>query len=119
MLYLYAAMIGLLSGLTSGLFGVGGGIVMVPAMAFLLKLDFKVAIGTSLAVMVPSALMGAIKHYDLGHVNLKVALAIIPVALICSFGGAWLTQEIPNVALKRGFGGLLLLVGLRLLVSSK
>ncbi|MCP5524297.1 MAG: sulfite exporter TauE/SafE family protein [Verrucomicrobiales bacterium] len=119
MLYLYAALIGLLSGLTSGLFGVGGGIVMVPAMAFLLKLDFKVAVGTSLAVMVPSALMGAIKHYDLGHVNFKVALAIIPVALLCSFGGAWLTENLSSAVLKRGFGGLLLLVGIRMLLSSK
>lgn len=117
MLYLYAALIGLLSGLTAGLFGVGGGIVMVPAMTFLLKLDIKTAIGTSLAVVVPTALMGAIKHHDLGHVNFRVALAIIPVAFLCSFGGAWMTEHLSSAALKRGFGGLLILVGARMLLA--
>lgn len=117
MLYVYAALIGLLSGTTSGLFGVGGGIVMVPAMMFLLKLDMKVAVGTSLAVMVPSALMGASKHYLLGHVNWKVVLAIVPVAIATSFAGAWMTQFLSSDTLKRGFGGLLLLVGLRLILG--
>jgi uncharacterized membrane protein YfcA len=115
MLYLYAALIGLLSGLTSGLFGVGGGIVMVPAMMFLMKLDIKMAVGTSLAIMVPSALMGASKHYLMGHVNWKIVLAVIPVAIAMSFVGAWLTQFIPSASLKRGFGGLLLLAGARLI----
>lgn len=114
MLYVYAALIGLLSGITSGLFGVGGGIIMVPAMTFLLQLDVKTAIGTSLAVMVPSACMGAFKHYHLGHVNWQVAAAIIPVAIAASFGGAWLTQHLSSETLKRAFGGLLILVGLRL-----
>jgi uncharacterized membrane protein YfcA len=115
--YVYAALIGLLSGLTSGLFGVGGGIVMVPAMMFLLKLDIKMAVGTSLAVMVPSALMGASKHYLMGHVNGKIVLAIVPVAIAMSFMGAWLTQFLSSGTLKRGFGGLLLLAGARLILG--
>lgn len=115
MFYLYAGLIGLLSGLTSGLFGVGGGIIMVPAMMFLLKLDIKLAIGTSLAVMVPSACMGAIKHYQLEHVNLKLAACIVPVAIAGSYFGTVLTKHLASADLRRMFGGLLLLVALRLL----
>ena len=55
--YLIAAVIGLVGGVTSGLFGVGGGVVMVPAMFYLLKLDLKTAIGTSLVVIIPTANM--------------------------------------------------------------
>ena len=69
MFYVYAGLIGLIGGVTSGLFGVGGGVVMVPAMMLLLNLDIKPAIGTSLAVIVPTALMGTLKHHDLGHVH--------------------------------------------------
>ena len=90
---------------------------MVPAMMFLLKLDIKMAVGTSLAIMVPSAWMGATKHGLMGHVNWKIALAVIPAAIAMSFVGAWLTQFIPAQTLRRGFGGLLLLVGARLMLG--
>ena len=115
MFFVYAGLIGLVSGITSGLFGVGGGVVMVPAMVLLLKLDVKAAIGTSLAVIIPTALVGTFKHHDLGHVNWRVAGALIPLALVGGFLGAWLTKTIPATDLKRAFGGFLVLVGLRLL----
>lgn len=115
MFYVYAGLIGLLSGLTSGMFGVGGGIVMVPAMMFLLKLDIKTAIGTSLAVMIPTACMGTFKHHQLDHVYWRLALAVIPLAVAGSFVSSWLTKFVPAGELKRAFGGLLILVGARLL----
>ena len=117
MFFLYAALIGLVSGITSGLFGVGGGVVMVPAMALLLRLDVKVAIGTSLAVIIPTALVGTFKHHELGHVNWRVAGALVPMALVGGLLGAWLTKVLPAADLKRAFGGLLMLVGLRLLLG--
>jgi len=115
MFYLYACLIGLASGLTSGLFGVGGGIVMVPAMMFLLKTDIKTAIGTSLAVIIPTAVMGALKHHQLSHVSWRMALAIMPMALAGGFCGAWLTRYLSSTDLKRAFGVFLVLVGARLL----
>jgi hypothetical protein len=115
--YVYAVLIGLVGGVTSGLFGVGGGVVMVPAMVFFLKLDVKAAIGTSLAVIIPTALMGTVKHHDLGHVNWRVAAALVPMAIVGGFLGSWLTKPIPAADLKRGFGGFLILVGLRLLLG--
>ena len=117
--YLNAAIIGLVGGVTSGMFGVGGGVVMVPAMLFLLSppiRDIKQAIGTSLLIIVPTALMGSYKHLLQGNVEWRTALWIAPTAICGGWIGAWLTTQIPAAGLKRAFGGFLVLVGLRLLL---
>lgn len=113
--YFIAALIGMVSGITSGLFGVGGGIVMVPAMMYFMKLGIKEAIGTSLAVIIPTALIGTYKHFGQGNVNWAAALSLAPTAVIGGFVGAWLTSQIPADHLKRAFGGFLIFVGFRLL----
>jgi len=113
--YLIASLIGLASGLASGLFGVGGGIVMVPAMMFFMNVPIKTAVGTSLAVIIPTALMGTYKHFSQGNVDWKIALSLTPLAIIGGFSGAWLTTIISADSLKKAFGGFLVLVGLRLL----
>ncbi len=118
MQYVIAGLIGLVSGVASGLFGVGGGIVMVPAMLFFLSppiRDIKQAIGTSLAVIIPTALIGSYKHFTQGNVDWRTALALAPLALVGGYSGAWLTTHIPAENLKRAFGGFLVLVGARLL----
>jgi uncharacterized membrane protein YfcA len=96
---------------------------MVPAMLFLLSppiRDIKQAIGTSLVVIIPTALMGAYKHHNpnpaLSNVNWPVALALAPTAILGGYAGAWLTTQLHSGHLKRAFGGLLVLVGLRLLI---
>ncbi len=114
MQFLLAGLIGLVSGVTSGLFGVGGGIVMVPAMMYFMKMDVKLAIGTSLAVIIPTAIIGGLKHFQMGNLDWRVALSLAPMAIVGSYGGAWLTHSIPSADLKRLFGAFLVLVGLRL-----
>ena len=116
MQYFIAALIGLVSGIASGLFGVGGGIVMVPAMMFFMGMDIKAAVGTSLAVIIPTALAGSGKHYTQGNVRWLTALALAPTAMVGSVLGAHLTKIIPAADLKRAFGAFLILVGLRLLI---
>lgn len=116
MQYFVAALIGLASGLVSGLFGVGGGIVMVPAMVYLLGANIKTAVGTSLIVIVPTAITGALKHYELGHINWRLAGSLIPLAIVGGFLGAALTKPLPAETLKKLFGGFMMLVGLRLLL---
>ena len=116
--YFIAALIGLVSGVASGLFGVGGGIVMVPAMVLLLSppiRDIKQAIGTSLVVIIPTALMGSYKHFTQGNVEWRTAVALTPLAIAGSYLGAWLTTHIPADNLKRAFGGFIILVGAKLL----
>jgi uncharacterized protein len=118
--YLMAGLIGLVGGVASGLFGVGGGIVMVPAMLLLLGSqieNIKMAIGTSLVVIIPTAIVGSIKHFTQGNVDLRTALALAPLAVCGGYLGAWLTTQIHADNLKRAFGALLILVGLRLILG--
>ena len=114
MQFLLAGIIGLVSGITSALFGVGGGLVMVPAMMGLMHVDIKVAVGTSLAVIIPTALMGTWKHNSAGNVDWKIALLLAPMAIIGSYFAAQWVQKIPSAELKRVFGGFIILVGIRL-----
>ena len=115
MQYLIAALIGLFGGVTSGLFGVGGGIVMVPAMVFLLHTNIKTAIGTSLVVIIPTALTGAFKHHQLGNIDWRMAGSLVPLAIVGGFLGAALTKSLPADTLKKLFGGFIILAGCRLL----
>jgi uncharacterized protein len=113
--FLIAGLIGLVSGVTSGLFGVGGGIIMVPAMMFFMGVPVHTAVGTSLVVIIPTAIASSLKHYHQGNLNLPLALALAPTAILGGVFGAWLTKAIAPGDLKRAFGGFLVLVGLRLL----
>lgn len=118
MYYLLAALIGLIGGIASGLFGVGGGVIMVPAMVLLLSppiRDVKQAIGTSLVIIIPTALAGSYKHFTQHNVDWRVALAIAPLAIMGSYLGAWLTTHIAADNLKRAFGGFIILIGVKLL----
>lgn len=116
--YLIAALIGLMGGVSSGLFGVGGGVVMVPAMLFFATLgmrDTQQAVGTSLIVIIPTAIIGAFKHKTLGNINWPVAAMLVPGAILGGWLGAHLTTGISSDNLKRLFGGFLVLVGAKLL----
>ena len=101
--------------MASGLFGVG--VIMVPAMVFLFGMDIKLAVGTSLAVIIPTAAMGMAKHYNLGNVDWRVTASLAPTAICGGYLGAWLTKKISSANLKRAFGGFIVLVGLRLLFA--
>jgi len=116
--YLLAGLVGLLGGITSGMFGVGGGVVMVPAMLLLLSppvRDIKQAIGTSLLVIIPTAIMGTWKHSHQNNVDWRIGAALIPTAILGGYIGVWVTTQVSADNLKRAFGGFLVLVGVRLL----
>jgi len=111
--------VGLVSGITSGLFGVGGGVVMVPAMVLLLGVDMKKAVGTSLAVIIPTALVTTFKHYKQGNVEWGLSLSLAPAAIIGGYLGAWLTLHIKANDLKRAFGLFIALVGVYIFFSDR
>ena len=116
--YALAAFIGLVGGICSGLFGVGGGMVMVPAMIFFTILglrDTQQAVGTSLLVIIPTAIIGAYRHKMLGNINWPIALLLVPGAIVGGWIGASLTTGISPENLKRMFGGFAILMGCRLL----
>lgn len=100
--------VGLVAGMAAGFFGIGGGIVMVPAMNLLLGSDIVTAVSTSLFVMGPSALIAAFQHWFQGNLIFKWA---IPLALGIILGaqlGAFLTTKVPKVRLRQLFGLVLL-----------
>src|SRR5256886_5813435 len=105
MTWALVAMIGLMAGVVSGLFGVGGAIVIIPGLVLVAKLPQHTANGTSLAaLLLPVGLLGAWEYYRRGQVNVPYA-AIIAVGLF--FGallGAKLAGTVSDVALRRAVG---------------
>ena len=79
--------LGLVIGVASGLFGIGGGVIMVPAFIAFFGMSDLVAKGTSLAVMIPTAVSGSIANTRAGLVDLRVALVVGLAATVASFGG--------------------------------
>ena len=118
MTWVLVALIGLVGGVVSGLFGVGGAIVIVPALMLLVKLPPHTASGTSLAsLLLPVGLLGAMEYYRRGQVNIPYAVILSAGLFVGAFVGAHLAGEVSDVALKRAFGGLLLIVAGKLLIG--
>lgn len=93
--------------------------VMVPAMVLLLGADMKRAVGTSLAVIVPTALVSAWKHQSHGNIDWSLSLKLVPMAIVGGWLGSWLTGEIPTGGLKKGFGVFMVAVGIYLVFSDQ
>lgn len=110
--------VGLLAGVTSGLFGIGGGLVIVPALVALLRFDQKCAVGTSLAALLPPVGLGAVlSYYHAGKIEL-VAVACIALGLVGgAFAGARIALGLPSGTVKRLYGVFLLIVSLRFLLQ--
>ncbi|WP_431805519.1 sulfite exporter TauE/SafE family protein [Microbacterium paraoxydans] len=108
----YAAFIGigLLAGLLSGLFGVGGGTVIVPLLVLLLQFDQRLAAGTSLAAIVPTASVGVISYATTGSVAWIPALILAAGAVVGAQIGTRLLPRISQTALRWGFVGFLIVV---------
>ncbi|MDD5681148.1 MAG: sulfite exporter TauE/SafE family protein [Candidatus Omnitrophica bacterium] len=107
-------LVGLVGGIASGFFGIGGGIILVPAMVLFFGLTQHQAQGTSLALMLPPiGLLAALKYYHEGNVNLKIAAFVCIGFLFGGYLGAVLVHHVPETILKRAFGYLLFFVSLK------
>ena len=84
--------LGLVVGVASGLFGIGGGLVLVPAFIALLGMSDLAAKGTSLAVMIPTAVSGSVTSLRNGIVDLRAAVIAGIAATVASFGGVWIAH---------------------------
>jgi uncharacterized membrane protein YfcA len=110
--------IGVTTGIMAGMLGIGGAIIMIPALVFLLGTSQQTAQGTSLAVMLPPVgIIAAYNYYKAGYVNIKFAIVLAVFFLVGSYFGSKLALNIPQVALKKIFGILLLLVAAKMLLS--
>jgi len=110
------ALVGLLAGFISGSMGVGGGIIIVPALVFFLGFTQHQAQGISLGMMLaPIGLLAFINYYREGYTNLKYSLLLLAVFFIGSYIGSRIAVHLPAAALKKVFGGLMLLAGVRMI----
>ncbi|MEI5907852.1 sulfite exporter TauE/SafE family protein [Bacillus spongiae] len=102
-------------GFTSGLFGIGGGSLMVPAMILLFLFPPHVAVATSMFMIFLSALVSSVTHVMLGNVNWLYALALIPGAYIGAKLGAYLNKKVKSDSLVNMLRIVLIIVGIRLI----
>lgn len=109
--------IGLLAGTLGGMLGIGGGVILIPGMVFLLDVEQHTAQGVSLAVISLMALVGTVTHYRQENVRLKVALLIIPAAVIFSFLGGMVADMLDASLLRNLVGGFIIIVGFFMVVK--
>ena len=111
-------MLGVLAGAMSGLFGIGGGIIIIPALVFLAGFTQHEAQGTTLAVfLLPVGLLAAMRYYKSGHIHIIIALLICLGFVLGSVFGANVAESLSNIALKRAFGIFLLVMSISMIFS--
>jgi hypothetical protein len=110
--------IGIVTGIMAGMLGIGGAIIMIPALVYIMGFSQQTAQGTSLAVMLPPiGIIAAYNYYKEGHVNFKFALILAACFLVGSYFGSKFALTIPQPILKKIFGVLLLLIAAKMLLS--
>lgn len=117
---LIVLVIGLLAGFFSGLVGIGGGIILVPALVFFLGFNHKMAQGTSLAMLsLPVALVAAYNYYRENHVNWKVALLLATTFIVGGYLGSKVTLNLDMHMVKKVFAVMMLLLAVKYLFIDK
>ena len=123
-IYLAYVVVGLVAGFASTLFGVGGGIVVVPMLLFLgglapdLQVDMKVATVTSLAYMVPIAVSGAWQGHASGyHIKWLAVILAVPGGLLGTYLGNAVKKARPSTELSVAFGVFIIIIGVRLVLT--
>ena len=109
-------LIGIAAGMLGGMVGVGGGIIIVPALVFFLGFSQKLAQGTSLGILLlPVGILGVMQYYKEGYVDIRVMLIISFGFLLGSFFGSKIALSLPQGAVKKIFAILMLVVAVKML----
>jgi uncharacterized membrane protein YfcA len=112
------ALIGISAGVLSGLLGIGGAIIMVPALVFFFGMTQHQAQGTSLAILLfPVGFMAFWNYYRQGYVNFKIAVIVMLAFFIGGYLGSLAAVHLPARILKVGFGLLIMVLGLRMIIT--
>lgn len=116
------AALGVSVGVMTGLVGVGGGFLIVPALVFLVGLDMRLAVGTSLSIIVLNSATGFAKYLDVlteagAAVDWRLVATFAAIGIAGSLVGARLSQRVPQAQLKRGFAVFLVVMGVFILVK--
>ncbi|MBN2813045.1 MAG: sulfite exporter TauE/SafE family protein [Bacteroidales bacterium] len=113
---LILALIGLSAGIVSGLLGVGGAIIIVPALVFFFGLTQHQAQGTSLGILLlPIGFLAFWNYYKQGYVNFKIAIVVALAFFIGGYLGSVLAVRLPERTLKIAFGILIVFLGIRMI----
>ena len=113
-------MVGLAAGMLSGLVGVGGGIIIVPALVYFIGFSQKTAQGTSLAlIMLPVGIFGVLQYYKQGHVDFRIVGLLAIGFLAGSFWGSKIALNLPQEAVKKIFAILMIIVAIKMLFLDK
>ena len=112
--------IGVFAGFLSSLVGIGGGVVIVPALVLLFGLDQKMAQGTSLAMLsLPVAFIGAFNYYKAGYVNWKIALLLAVTFVVGVFFGSKIAVGLEAGIIKKVFAVFMIVIAIKYLFFDK
>jgi hypothetical protein len=112
--------IGIAAGMLGGMVGVGGGIIIVPALVFFLGFSQKMAQGTSLGILLlPVGILGVIQYYKEGYVDMRVVLLISTGFFLGSLLGSKLALSLSQETVKKIFAILLIIVAVKMLFFDK
>ncbi|GAB4371091.1 MAG: sulfite exporter TauE/SafE family protein [Deltaproteobacteria bacterium] len=113
-------LVGTFTGAVSGMFGIGGGVFVIPAMVYLFGFSQKMATGTSLGMLLPPiGILAFLEFYRAGQVNVAAALLLIIGFVAGSYLSASYTVSLPDLLLKRAFGGLLIVMGVIYMLTAR
>ncbi|MGZ3920281.1 MAG: TSUP family transporter [Bacteroidia bacterium] len=111
-------LVGLLAGFLSGLIGIGGGIVIVPVLVYLLNFNQKTAQGTTLFMFLfPIGILGVYNYYKGGFLDYKTALIMAGTFILGSYFGSKTVIAIDTKLLKQIFGAFIILIGIKMLLN--
>jgi uncharacterized membrane protein YfcA len=107
--------LGAAAGILSGLVGIGGGVIIVPALVYFFGMDQKTAQGTSLAVLLPpTGFLAFLEYYRARHVDVKAGVFIVAGLLIGGFFGGGFAQQLPQETLRKVFAVLLAITAIKM-----
>jgi len=113
-------LVGIAAGMLSGLVGVGGGIIIVPALVFFLGFSQKMAQGTSLGILLlPVGILAVIQYYKQGYIDWKVVLIISAAFLVGSYFGSKIALRLPQETIKKIFAVFMILIAIKFLFFDK
>lgn len=115
---IYLVFIGITAGILSGFIGIGGGIIIVPGLIYLVGLTQLQAQGTSLALMLPPiGILAFMHYYKEGNVDIKIAAIVATTFIVGGFFGAKLAHKVDQNLVKIIFGTIMLLIAIKLIYN--
>lgn len=118
--YIGLLVVGLLAGLFAGVLGIGGGLIIVPALLYIFKQPILDATGTSLAALIPPVgLLGAMEYYRAGHINIAYAALIALGLFVGTYFSAKYAMHLSPTLIHRLYGAFLLVIGTRMVIWAK